>query len=80
MQDFASLFGLAQNPGDSSTATSFNLSAFIPNSLLSWYSYHGSFTTPPCTENVQWVVLSEPQPINTEIVILYFAVTNWFIL
>ncbi len=32
----------------------------------SYYSYTGSLTTPPCTENVQWFVLSAPLTVSAE--------------
>ena len=38
--------------------------AINPNGLLpaarNYYRYEGSLTTPPCSETVDWLVLSEP--------------------
>jgi carbonic anhydrase len=34
-------------------------SSLLPGDT-SYYSYDGSFTTPPCTEQVKWVILVEP--------------------
>lgn len=32
----------------------------------SFYNYYGSFTTPPCTEGVNWIVMAEPIKISNQ--------------
>lgn len=44
-----------------------NASALLPTNL-GYYTFQGSLTTPPCTENVTWFVLEQPVTITaTEI-------------
>eukprot|EP00349_Pseudokeronopsis_sp_Brazil_P001970 CAMPEP_0202959474 /NCGR_PEP_ID=MMETSP1396-20130829/3661_1 /ASSEMBLY_ACC=CAM_ASM_000872 /TAXON_ID= /ORGANISM="Pseudokeronopsis sp., Strain Brazil" /LENGTH=221 /DNA_ID=CAMNT_0049678041 /DNA_START=262 /DNA_END=927 /DNA_ORIENTATION=+ len=31
---------------------------------LSYYTYKGSYTRPPCTENVRWVIMKQPLSMN----------------
>lgn len=40
-----------------------NAEALLPKQH-GYYFYHGSFTTPPCTEHVEWVVLKQPVTIS----------------
>jgi carbonic anhydrase len=42
-----------------------DVSALLPASL-DHFAYQGSLTTPPCTENVQWIVLSSPIELSSE--------------
>ncbi|WP_166789760.1 carbonic anhydrase [Cryobacterium fucosi] len=42
-----------------------DVSAVLPPSLEN-YEYSGSLTTPPCTEDVQWVVMSTPISMSAE--------------
>ncbi len=30
------------------------------------FHYEGSLTVPPCTENVEWNIIDDPQPISKE--------------
>ncbi|XP_060586826.1 carbonic anhydrase 13-like isoform X2 [Ruditapes philippinarum] len=39
---------------------SFNPKVLLPENTKEFWTYHGSLTTPPCYESVQWIVLRQP--------------------
>lgn len=43
---------------------------FLPDSL-DHYQYHGSLTTPPCTETVTWAVMQTPVQLSHEHIALF---------
>jgi carbonic anhydrase len=45
--------------------TPFNPRSFLPRSDEQ-FRYVGSLTTPPCTEGVQWIVMTEPVTVSDE--------------
>lgn len=56
---------LPKADGVANRAVDFDASELIPE-LESLYTYEGSLTTPPCTENVKWFVSDEPISLSEE--------------
>lgn len=45
--------------GQSTVLSSLDLQDMLPANLRFYYTYGGSLTTPPCTENVRWFLLAD---------------------
>ena len=67
----APLFSNIPKPMGTTTATTnlgsnftLNLTDFFPEDASKYIQYTGSFTTPPCTEDVLWTVFAETRPIS----------------
>jgi carbonic anhydrase len=50
---------LVRNITETPSGVMIDINHLLPKSLT-YYTYMGSLTTPPCTENVTWIVLKEP--------------------
>ena len=49
-----------------------NLTALLPDAdHRAYWTYMGSLTTPPCTEDVLWLVLKQPQQISADQVAIF---------
>ncbi len=46
-------------------AIAIDLNALLPENR-GYYTYMGSLTTPPCTEDVLWMVFKQPMPVSAE--------------
>lgn len=55
-----SLYLLFPLLGQSTVLNRLDLQDMLPKNLHDHYSYQGSISTPPCTENVHWFVLADP--------------------
>ena len=43
-----------------------NMDKFMMDlNVSSYYTYQGSITEPPCTEDVQWILVTKPLPMHT---------------
>ncbi len=47
-----------------------NVNDLLPQDQAYW-TYMGSLTTPPCSENVLWMVFKQPQPVSQEQVAIF---------
>ena len=56
---------LEQNSSVTPPSTLLDLSTLLP-STRSYYTYMGSLTTPPCTEDVLWLVMKQPVQVSQE--------------
>ncbi|KAK9501205.1 hypothetical protein O3M35_002275 [Rhynocoris fuscipes] len=45
--------------------TSLHPDALLPKDTSAFYRYHGSLTTPPCTESVIWTVIQAPLSVSS---------------
>jgi carbonic anhydrase len=60
------LWGMLPTRADEqSSEHAFNPRTLLPSSSHH-FSYHGSLTTPPCTEGVQWIVLRDPISMSAQ--------------
>ena len=50
-----------------------NLADFLPKSR-DYFLYDGSFTTPPCTEDVKWVVMKQTLRASPELIARFRAI------
>ncbi|KAM7099952.1 carbonic anhydrase 6 [Molossus nigricans] len=48
-----------RHAGQSTVLRGLDIQDMLPENLRYYYSYQGSLTTPPCTENVQWFLLAD---------------------
>ncbi|WP_448631104.1 carbonic anhydrase [Cellulomonas soli] len=58
------LAALPEKVDATATIDDFDIAALLPASRAS-FRYTGSLTTPPCTEDVQWVVLQQPVEVSS---------------
>ncbi|MGB5322680.1 carbonic anhydrase [Lutimonas sp.] len=64
MEDMESFLPLKKGE-EKEIEKAFDLSRLFPENK-SYYAYGGSLTTPPCSENVQWVIFKEPIAVSLE--------------
>lgn len=62
----SALLAAAPEAGDAvNPEPGINAADFVPT-MLGYYAYDGSLTTPPCTEGVRWVVMREIGTVSPE--------------
>lgn len=65
---FSAIMGVAptHRDGKASTAAAIDAAELLPARMSSSWRYKGSLTTPPCTQNVDWVVFDNPVTVAAD--------------
>jgi len=58
--EFLEFFLPIKNGATKTIGKPFDLNSIFPENTEEYYSYDGSFTTPPCSETVNWIVFKQP--------------------
>jgi carbonic anhydrase len=64
---------LPRKEGQQGAEHAFNPRDLLPSSTH-YFSYHGSLTTPPCTEGVQWIILRDTITMSAEQIAQFVSV------
>lgn len=62
----AAVFDAVKDFGQKARLGEQKLATKLPHNTRAFIRYGGSLTTPPCTENVEWTVFTEPVPLSRE--------------
>lgn len=70
-KDIVYKLAVVKNPDTETNYGSLWFQHFLPKNVRDFYSYQGSFTTPPCLETVTWVVFKDKLLIPEEYLIYF---------
>ncbi|XP_077644366.1 carbonic anhydrase 6 [Lonchura striata] len=76
--EFISKLARIRFAGQSTTLSSLDIQAMLPENLSHFYRYQGSLTTPPCSESVIWTIFHSPIVLShTQVQLLENTLLDW---
>ncbi|KAF2985854.1 hypothetical protein EK904_004869 [Melospiza melodia maxima] len=76
--EFISKLARIRFAGHSTTLSSLDIQAMLPENLSHFYRYQGSLTTPPCSESVIWTIFHSPIVLShTQVQLLENTLLDW---